>query len=135
MAIRGDYLVLQLEQDTSTRAPGVLADTTSVNVDFTAEALETTSQDSGLAYSGIPGKVTATASGDFLIAASAANFDNLHAYMAAGTVFDFELFVDGGTTKYMSGDCFLTGLTMAGGNSDQLATGSYSLQLTGTIAK
>jgi hypothetical protein len=134
MALRGDYLVLQIEQYSSGTAPGVLAETTSVSIDFSAEALETTNQSSGLAASFIGGKVTGTASGEFLVATSAANFDALYAKMAAGTTIDFEFFHDGGTTAYMTGDCIVTALSMSGGNSDQLATGSYSLQLSGTIA-
>lgn len=132
MALRGDYLVLMIDQHTSA-APSVLAETTSVSVDFSAEALETTSQSSGLAASFIGGKVTGTASGDFLLATAGANFETLYDSMAAGTTFDFTLYFDQGSTKWMTGTAILTSLSLSGGNSDQLATGSYSLQLSGTL--
>jgi hypothetical protein len=132
MASRGDYLTILVQQHSSGVAEAVVAETTSVSVDFSAEALETTSQTSGLNASFIAGKVSCTCSGDFLIASDAANLSLLFAKMNAGVTVGVEVEIAG--SALFAGDGVITGLTMGGGNSDTLATGSYTIQCSGDMA-
>ena len=71
MALRGDYLTIRVQQHSSGTANEVVAESTSVSVDFSADALETTNQASGLNASFIGGKVSGTVSGDYLLASDA----------------------------------------------------------------
>ena len=133
MALRGDYLQLRTDAESrSGSSENIIAESTSVTIDFSGEALETTSQTSGLQSTFIQGKVTATASGDFLIASSADNLTGLFTLMNAGTSISVTVYA--GNTDIFEGDGIITSLSVTGGNSDQLATGAYSLQLTGNMA-
>ena len=129
MALRGDKLVLKALHTSVER---IIAESTSVSVDFSAEALETTSQTDGLNASFIAGKVTCTISGDFLYASDGDNFSALFTHMNAGTLVEVTVYRDG--TAIHEGDGVLTSLSAAGGLSDSLVTGSYSIQCSGNMA-
>lgn len=132
MALRGDYLTVRVQQHSSGVVNEVIAESTSVNVDFSAEYLETTSQTSGLFQSGIAGKVSGTISGDFLVASDGDNWTRLTNQMFAGIVIEVEVYRS--STKIVDCDGVLTSVSAAGGNSDQLVTGSYSITLSGDPA-
>ena len=132
MALRGDYLVLYADQHSSATAEAIIAESTSVNLDISAEALETTSQSDGLNATFIGGKVSGTVSGDFLLASTGAQFTNLFTKMNAGEVISVQVERNG--TGFIDCDGVITSLSLGGGNSDTLATGSYSIQLSGNPA-
>ena len=131
MALRGDYLRIKVQQHSSTVGGEYVAETTSVSVDFGAEALETTSQESGLNASFIGGKVTGTVGGDYLLASDGTNFSNLFSFMNAGTTIEVDVYRSG--SLWIAAEGVITNLSLSGGNSDQLATGSYSINLSDTI--
>ena len=131
MALRGDYLTLRVQQHSSGVTNEVIAESTSVSVDFSAEALETTNQASGLNASFIGGKVTGTISGDYLLASTGDQFSRLFVHMNAGDTIEVVVYRSG--TVWISTDGVLTSLSLGGGNSDSLVTGSYALQLTGSV--
>ena len=132
MALRGDYLTLKLQQHSSGVTNEVIAESTSISVDFTAEALETTSQTSGLNATNIQGKVSCVVTGDYLLAADGDQFTNLFTHMNAGNVLEVEVYRS--AAKILDGDGVLTGLSLSGGISDVLSTGSYTLQCSGNMA-
>jgi hypothetical protein len=132
MAILGYKLVLKVQQHSSGTINEPIAATTDVSLDLSAEALETTSQDSGLNAEFIAGKVSGTVSGSYLLASDGEQFTNLFAHMNAGDVLEVELYRD--STKFIECDGVITSLGLAGGNSDVLVTGSYSIQLSGNPA-
>jgi len=132
MPLRGDYLNLRVQQHSSGTVNEVIAETTSVSINLSAEALETTSQTDGLNAGFIAGKVTGTASGEYLLASGGTQFDQLFIHMNAGNTLEFEWYVN--SVKKLDGSAVITGLDLSGANSDQLATGSYSLQLSGNLA-
>jgi len=132
MALRGDLLVIRAGVSGSASAPVIVAESTDCTFSISAEALETTSQTSGLNTSYIAGKVSATASGSFLLAATATNLTSLFAYMNAGTLIEVRLSANG--TVIFDGAGVLTSLETSGGLSDSLATGSYSIQCSGNMA-
>lgn len=131
MALRGDFLTIRVQQHSSGVVNEVIAETTSVTVDFSAEALETTSQDSGLNASFIGGKVTGTASGDFLVATAGTNFDQLFAHMNAGDILEVQVFVN--AVEKLAGEGVLTSLNMTGGDSATLTTGAWAMNLSGDM--
>ena len=132
MALRGDYLTIRLMQASSGVANEPIAETTSVNIDFTAEFLETTSQTDGLNQTGIAGKVSCVITGDYLLASAGTQFSNLFTLMNGGT--SVEVTVHRSGTEFLKGDGVITGLTLAGGISDTLITGNYTLQCSGNMA-
>ena len=129
MALRGDLLTIKVLH---TSVEQLIAETTSVSVDFSAEALETTSQTDGLNATFQAGKVSCTLSGDFLLASGGANFANLFTHMNAGTLVEVTVYRNG--TDFLEGDGVITSLSLIGGNSDQNVTGSYSIQCSGNMA-
>ncbi len=129
MALRGDLLTLKVLH---TSVEALIAEATSVSVDFSAEALETTSQSSALNASYIAGKVNCTISGDFLYASTGTNFSNLFTHMNAGTLVEVTVYRDG--TAILEGDGVITSLGLGGGLSDSLVTGSYSIQCSGNMS-
>lgn len=132
MALRGDRLVVKAGSVGSSPSNGIIAESTDCTFSISAEALESTSQSSGLNASYIPGKVSATVSGSFLLAATATNLTALFTYVNAGTAVEVSIEVDGTVT--FDGDGVITSLETSGGLSDSLATGSYSIQCTGDMA-
>ena len=131
MALRGDLLVIKAGAVGSDTAPTIIAESTDCTFSISAEALETTSQTSGLQASFIAGKVSATASGSFLLAATATNLTALFAYQNAGSLIEVQVLVNG--TRIFDGQGVLTSLEVSGGLSDSLATGSYSIQCSGNM--
>jgi len=132
MALRGDRLIIKAGSIGSDPSHGIIAESTDITFSISAEALETTSQSSGLNASFIAGKVSATASGSFLVASTAANLSALFVYMNAATALEVSIEADG--TEIFDGNGVLTSLESSGGLSDSLATGSYSIQCTGDMA-
>jgi len=53
MPLRADYITIKVQQHSSGTTNEVIAESTSVNIDFSAEFLETTSQTDGLNQTGI----------------------------------------------------------------------------------
>lgn len=131
-AARGDYLQVYVQQYSSGTAEAFIADSTSLNVDFNADALETTAQDDGLNASFIGGKVVGSISGDYLLATTGQQFTALFAHMNAGDTITVDVYIN--SALYFSCSGVLTNLSMTGGLSDSLSTGSYAIQLTGTIS-
>ncbi len=129
MPLRGDLLKLKVLH---TSVEALIAESTSVSIDFSAEALETTNQASALNASFIAGKVSGTCSGDYLLAAAGAQFTNLFTHMNAGTLIEVTVVRNG--TNILEGDGVITSLNLGGGLSDSLVTGSYSIQFSGDMA-
>ena len=131
MALRGDLLTVKVQQHASGTVNEVIAATRSVNLDITAEALETTSQDDGLFATYIGGKVSGTISGEYLLASDGDQYTNLYNHMANGDT--IEVVVYRSSTAILTADAVITGLSLQGGNSDTLTTGNYSFQLSGDL--
>lgn len=132
MAIRGDYLVVRVQQHSSGTVNEAIASTRSCSVDFSAEFLETTSQSDALNQTGIAGKVSCTISGEYLLASSGDQFTNLFTHMNAGNTLEVEVYRN--ATKFLDGDGVLTSLGLSGGDSGTLFTGSYTIQCSGDMA-
>ena len=132
MALRGDKLTIKAHQGGSTATVAIIAESTDVSIDFSAEALETTAQASGLNASFIAGKVTCTISGSYLLASTGTQFATLFDHMNNGQTIAVEVYRD--TTKFLDGVAVITSLGLSGGLSDSLVTGSYSLQCSGDMA-
>lgn len=130
-SLRGDKLTVKVQQHASGTVKEVVAATTSVNLDISADALETTSQDDGLFATYIGGKVSGNISGDYLLASTGDQYTNLYNHMAAGTTIEIEVYRD--TTVIMTADAVITSLSLTGGNSDTLTTGAFGLQLSGNL--
>ena len=132
MALLGYKLTLRVQQHSSGVVNEIIAASTDVSLDITAEALETTSQTSGLNAEFIGGKVSGTVSGSYLLAADGEQWTNLFAHVNAGNVLEVEIYR--GTVKFIDCDGVITSIGLSGGNSDSLVTGSYSIQLSGNPA-
>ena len=132
MALRGDYLTIRVQQHSSGTANEVVAESTSVSVDFSADALETTNQASGLNASFIGGKVSGTVSGDYLLASDGTQFSQLFVHMNAGHTIEVAIYRSG--SVWIECDGVLTSLSLGGGTSGDLVTGSYAINLSGTIS-
>lgn len=132
MALLGYKLTLRVQQHSSGVVNEIIAASTDVSLDITAEALETTTQTSGLNAEFIGGKVSGTVSGSYLLAADGEQWTNLFAHVNAGNVLEVEIYRD--TVKFIDCDGVITSIGLSGGNSDSLVTGSYSIQLSGNPA-
>jgi hypothetical protein len=132
MPLRADYITIKVQQHSSGTTNEVIAESTSVNIDFSAEFLETTSQTDGLNQTGIAGKVSGTASGDYFLASDGDQFTNLFTHMNAGD--KIEIAVERSGTPFLDGEGVLTSLSLTGGISDALATGAYSITFSGDMA-
>ena len=132
MALRADKIVLRAAASGSATYTSIIAESTDVTVDMSAEALETTSQTSALNAAFIAGKVSGTASGSFLLASDGTNYNELFVYLNGGTLIEVGIYRDG--TQFINCDGVITGLSVTGGLSDALATGSYTIQLSGNLA-
>jgi hypothetical protein len=131
MGLRGDYLVLKVLH---TSVEQVIAEATSVSIDLSGDALDTTSQTDGLHASFIGGKVSCTVSGDYLFSSTAANFTNLFTHMNAGTLVEVTVYSGASPSAILEGDGVITSLGGAGGTSADLVTGSYSIQCSGNMS-
>ena len=132
MAILGYKLTVKVQQHGSGTVNEVIACSTDVNLDISAEALETTCQEDGLNATYIGGKVSGTVSGSYLLAEDGDQFTNLFAHMNAGDVIEVEVYRD--ATKFIDCDGVITSLGLTGGNSDTLVTGAYTIQLSDNLA-
>ena len=132
MAQRGDKIVIYVDQYSSGTANAIIAESTSANLDISIEALETTSQADGLNATYIGGKVSGTVSGDYLLATTGAQFANLFTKANAAEVIGVSVKRDG--TAFIDCDGVITSLSLSGGLSDSLATGAYTIQLSGDPA-
>lgn len=132
MATLGHNLVFLVEQHSSGVSEAIIAESTSVSVDISAEALEITSQTSALNAEFIGGKVSGTISGDYLLATDAAQFNLLFAKVNAGEKLD--CIIELSDTAILDGQVVLTSLNLGGGLSDALATGSYAGTFSGDMA-
>ena len=132
MALLGYKLTVKVQQHSSGSVNEVIAASTDVSVDITAEALESTDQDSKLNATFEGGKVSATVSGSYLLAEDGDQFTNLFAHMNAGDKLEIEIYRD--TTKFIDCDGIITSLNLSGGNSDIFVTGAYTIQLSGNLA-
>ena len=129
--LRGDLLTIRTAEHSSGTFSAVIAGSTSFSFDSSAEFLETTDSDDGLNAAGIGGKVTRTISGDYLATTTLENFDGLYSKQAAGTTVDWEIY--NSSTVVLSGSAVITSLSLSGGTSADLVTGSYTLSVTGTV--
>lgn len=132
--MRADLIKLKVQQHSSGTEFEYIAGSTSVSLDITAAALETTSQTDGLNATFEAGKVTATVSGEYLLASDGDQFTNLFTHMNNGHVIGVELYRGSTPTKFIDCDGVITSLNISGGLSDALATGSYTIQLSGNLA-
>lgn len=132
MALRGDKLTLRAQQHSSGTNDAIIAESTSVSIDFSAEFLPTTSQTDALNQTGIAGMVSGTASGDYLYASDGVQFTNFLNKMNAGEKISVEVYRD--STKILDGEGVFTNLNLGGGLSDSLVTGSYTIQFSGNMA-
>ena len=130
-SLRGDKLTVKVQQHASGTVNEVIAATTSVNLDISAEALETTSQDDGLFATYIGGKVSGTISGDYLLASTGDQYTNLYNHMANADTIEVEVYRE--STAILTADAVITNLSLTGGNSDTLTTGAFSFQLSGDL--
>ena len=95
MALASYYLTVRLQQHSSAIDDAVIAETTSVNATFTAEALEDTCQDDGLVSTFVVGKNKVTISGDYLLASDGDQFDYLLTHANSGDKISVGLYRDG----------------------------------------
>jgi len=117
MSLLGSYLVLKVEGV-------VIGETTKVNLKMTAEANDTTSQDSGLRSSYNAGKINIRMSGAFLFASSG-NWDTLYTYLKTGNEMGISLFVNG--AEILSGYGYIRKLNLKGADEASLVTGAYRI--------
>ena len=132
MAQRADLIIIKVQRHSSGTATEIIAESTSISLDLSAEPLETTSQTSALNASFISGKVSGTVSGDYLLATDSAQFTELFTAMNAGDSIYVEVQNNG--TAFIDCEGVVTSLNIGGGLSDSLATGSYTIQLSGNPA-
>lgn len=133
MALRGDYLTIRTTATSgSATVNDVIAETTDVNIDFSAESLETTSQDDGLNATYIQGKLSCTISGSYLEATGTTEFTEMFTAMNAGTTMEVEVYES--ANKILEGDIIITSLSMSGGDSGTLTTGAFTFQCSGDMA-
>jgi len=129
--LRGDLLTLRVQHHSSGTVNEIIAGTTSFSFDSSSEFLETTDQADGLNTSGIAGKNTRTISGDYFATTTLDNFDNLYAHQAAGAVIEWAIYLNG--SVHLNGEAVITSLGLSAGTSAELVTGSYTLNVTGTV--
>lgn len=133
MALTGNYLTIRLQQHSSGTTNEVVAETTSVDAQFTAEALETTNQADALVSNFVAGKNTIQVSGDFLLASDAEQFDLLFIHMNAGDKIEVGIYRSDDLVITEAEGVF-TSLSLAGGLSDSLVTGAYSIEIDATMS-
>jgi hypothetical protein len=124
-SIRGDKLTIKLQQNSSGVVNKVIAATTSCNAEVSAEALDATSQDSGIYMETVAGKLTGTISGDYLTALDGEQYTNLYTHAGSGDTIEWELYRDG--SLFLNGTGVISSISQTGGNSDTLTTGAYSM--------
>ena len=125
MALLGNYITIQLDRDVDGNF-AIIAESTSVDAQFAAEAMEATSQTNGLKAVFEAGKNKITVSGDYLSASTGGTLDILFAMQNAGTKFPVKIYRS--DTLVLSTEGVFTSLNQSGALSDSLATGAYSIE-------
>lgn len=128
----GYKLTVKVQQHSSASVNEIIATTTDLSLDLTAEALESTSSESGLNAEFEGGKVSGTVSGSYLLAEDGDQFQNLFTHMNAADKIEVEIYRD--TTKFIECEGIITSLNLSGGTSDMFLTGAYTIQLSGNPA-
>lgn len=131
MALSGYYLTIEIQQYSSGTASQVIAETTSINCTFNGDALETTVQSDALVSNHVGGKVNINVSGDWLVASDNEQFDALFAHADSGDIIDVVIYRNG--TAFINAEGVLSSVSAVGANSDSLATGAYTMELSGSI--
>jgi len=129
---RGDLLVLYADVHSSGTVEEMIAGTTSYTFSSEAAWLETTDQSDGLNTNGITGKMNRTISGNYILATDADNFNTLYEHQSGGLTVTWTIKANG--TTILSGSAKITSLDFTAGTSAELCTGSYSLQVIGTVS-
>ena len=119
MAALGTYLTLELDGD-------VIAETTELSIKIEADALESTTKDSGINATFIAGKYKAGLAGTFLLATNGANFDTLYTLINTATSMDVVVYYNG--SAILNGTGIMKQLSETGANSDTLVTGKYGIR-------
>lgn len=127
MALLGNSITVRVQQHSSGVANEVIAESTSVDAQFNAEALESTSQTDGVNAAFEGGKNTIQVSGDYLLATDAEQFDLLFVHANAGDKVEVQIYR--GEDLVKQGEGVFTSLNTSGALSDSLATGAYSMEL------
>lgn len=127
MALLGNYITVRLQQNSSGVTSKVVAESTSVDMQCNAEALEATAQADALVSKFEGGKNTIQVSGDYLLASDGEQFENLFAHKNAGEKIEVDIYRS--DTLVMSTEGVFTSLNTTGGLSDALATGAYAMGL------
>lgn len=127
MALLGNSITVRVQQHSSGVTNEIIAESTSVDAQFNAEALESTSQTNGVNAAFEGGKNTIQVSGDYLLATDAEQFDLLFVHANAGNKIEVAIYRSGVVVQ--SGEGVFTSLNAAGALSDSLATGAYSIEM------
>ena len=127
MALLGNSLTIRIQSHSSGTANEVIAETTSVDAQFNAESLESTSQSDALNAVFEGGKNTIQVSGDYLLAVDAEQFNLLFVHANAGDKVEVQIYRS--DTLVVDTEGVFTSLNTVGGLSDSLATGAYSMEL------
>jgi hypothetical protein len=123
----GNYLTIRVQQHSSGTANEVVAESTSVDCQFTAEAMEKTAKSDALTAKYEPGLCKINVSGDYLLASDAEQFTNLFTHANNGDKIEVDIYRS--STLVMSTEGVFTSLSKSGALSDSLVTGAYALEL------
>ena len=127
MALSGNYLTIRVQQHASGTVNEVVAESTSVDCQFTAEAMEKTTKSDALETKYEPGLCKINVSGDYLLASDAEQFTNLFTHANNGDKIEVDIYRS--STLVMSTEGVFTSLSKSGALSDSLVTGAYALEL------
>jgi hypothetical protein len=127
MSLLGNYLTIRVQQHASGTVNEVVAESTSVDCQFTAEAMEKTVKSDALTAKYEPGLCKINVSGDYLLASDAEQFTNLFTHANNGDKIEVDIYRS--STLVMSTEGVFTSLSKSGALSDSLVTGAYSLEL------
>jgi hypothetical protein len=88
----GNYLTIRVQQHSSGTANEVVAESTSVDCQFTAEAMEKTAKSDALTAKYEPGLCKINVSGDYLLASDAEQFTNLFTHANNGDKIEVDIY-------------------------------------------
>jgi hypothetical protein len=114
----GNYLTIRVQQHASGTANEVVAESTSVDCQFTAEAMEKTAKSDALTAKYEPGLCKINVSGDYLLASDAEQFTNLFTHANNGDKIEVDIYRS--STLVMSTEGVFTSLSKSGALSDSL---------------
>jgi hypothetical protein len=126
MALSSNYLTIRVQQHASGTANEVVAETTSVDCQFTAEAMEKTAKSDALTAKYEPGLCKINVSGDYLLASDAEQFTNLFTHANNGDKIEVDIYRS--DTLIITTEGVFTSLSKSGALSDSLVTGAYSIE-------